>query len=342
MKLFENYLNDIYAGNNFRNWFKGSKIVDSNGNPLLLGHATRNFGFNRFKTRFIHLSTIDDAAYFSGGNKRMFRYKKTLDKLSNEEVISIFNKHFSYGQGILNILDDSAINAINTAYENTLSKLSSPEHKENLRKYGIDAQEEVEVHEHAYAMFRRIAERYNGKIFYREYSNGLPRLIPHGFGIDKASFTKWLKETFMTIGQIKRIILNCMFEKDSYMGKGGVYPLCARVVNPFHVNCQGNAWDKIYLLHDNCTDYDGICHKFREFGWDKYNGSHYGLGALDNEAIAILAQELGYDGVIFHNIREGAYGNQRMDTTYIVFSTKQLKSPFENNGDFGNVENIYK
>ena len=31
-----------------------------------------------------------------------------------------------------------------------------------------------------------------------------------------------------------------------------------------------------------------------------------------------------------------------MDTTYIVYSTKQLKSPFENNGDFGDVENIFK
>lgn len=27
---------------------------------------------------------------------------------------------------------------------------------------------------------------------------------------------------------------------------------------------------------------------------------------------------------------------------YIVFSTKQLKSPYENNGNFGDVDNLFK
>ena len=68
-------------------------------------------------------------------------------------------------------------------------------------------------------------------------------------------------------------------------------------------------------------------------------GSYFGL---DNESIAYLAKLCGYDGVVFKNIREGAYGNVRMDTTYIVFSTKQLKSPYENNGNFGDVDNLFK
>jgi hypothetical protein len=75
------------------------------------------------------------------------------------------------------------------------------------------------------------------------------------------------------------------------------------------------------------------------------NQTNLGRGSwfyLDNETIAEFAKELGYDGVVFKRIKEGSYGNVNMDTTYIVYSTKQLKSPFENNGDFGDVENIFK
>ena len=89
----EGFLDDVYGGDNFMRWFKGSKMVDENGKPLILGHATRNFGFKKFNTEFIHLSSIDDASYFSGGNKRLFRYKNTLSKLSDDDVIDLYNKH---------------------------------------------------------------------------------------------------------------------------------------------------------------------------------------------------------------------------------------------------------
>ena len=49
--LREGFLDDVYSGNNFMKWFKGSKIVDENGKPLILGHATRSFGFKKFCRR---------------------------------------------------------------------------------------------------------------------------------------------------------------------------------------------------------------------------------------------------------------------------------------------------
>ena len=133
-----------------------------------------------------------------------------------------------------------------------------------------------------------------------------------------------------------------MFGSDKYIGKGGTYALCARVVNPFHIDCKGNSWARIYVAPDNCTDYDSIFEKWNEAGLNKH-GEHKGTWiSLDNESIAYFAKESGYDGVVFHNIKEGGLENIRMDTTYIVFSTKQLKSPFENNGEFGDVENLFK
>lgn len=106
--LKEGYLDDLYLSDNFKRWFQGSKIVDENGRLILLGHATRSFGFNRFDTPFIHLSSIDDASYFSGGHKRMFRFKSTLNKLSDDEIIKLYNKHFAYREeNALHLLDEN-------------------------------------------------------------------------------------------------------------------------------------------------------------------------------------------------------------------------------------------
>ena len=344
MRLLENYLDDIYQSGNFLSWFKGSKMVDANGRPLLLGHATRNFGFNRFNTRFIHLSTINDASYFSGHNKRLFKFKNTLNKLSAEEIVAIYNDYFtSLNNGKLHPLDASAISFISNAYNDNLRRLSNEEEIAKLKKYHIDANEEYSRYLKAYKMFLKFAERYVGKMYFKEYSKGLPRLIPSGpYSLDNSRFNLWFKGYFMSIGQIKKIIMNEMFKKDAYEGKGGVYPLCAKVVNPFYIDCNGNSWDRIYIHPENCTDYEGMFMKYNELGWNKRGEKKGSWFSLDNEAIAILAYERGYDGVIFKNIREGAYGNVRMDATYIVFSTKQLKSPFENNGQFGDVENIYR
>ena len=174
----------------------------------------------------------------------------------------------------------------------------------------------------------------------RPYNKGMPRLTPSGFV--ERNVKLWISEYFPTIKQLRDDIVYEMFKKDDVIGKGGTYALCARVLNPFIIDCHWQPWYSISIRPDNCNDYDGLFKKFCEYGLNK---SNYGKGSwfnLDNETIASFAKELGYDGVIFNNIREGADGEIRMKTTYIVYSTKQLKSPFENNGDFGDVENLFK
>lgn len=122
--LREGFLDDVYSGNNFMKWFKGSKIVDENGKPLILGHATRSFGFKKFNTEFIHLSSIDDASYFSGGSKRLFRYKNTLSKLSDDDVIELYNKYLGHkSDGRYFKLDSNALARIEDAYRNEFVKI---------------------------------------------------------------------------------------------------------------------------------------------------------------------------------------------------------------------------
>lgn len=344
IRLNEGHLDNVYGSDNFKRWFSGSKIVDENGQPRLLGHATRNFGFNKFNTPYIHLAPINDAAYFSGGNKRMFRYKKTLDKLSPEELVNLYNKHFAYSEKY-HVLDSSAQERITKAYEDEIAKLHTAEEQDELRRYGHDPEKELEVVNTTYAMFKHIVQRYGDSIYYKEFQNGMLRLAPASWNItskkDKA-YELWSKGTFCTLNRMKQILSSQMFDEDEYAGNGGTYALCARIVNPLYVNCQGRAWDSICISPQTCEAYNSIFDKYSELGWNK---SGYNKGTwirLDNESIAYIAQQLGYDGVVFKNIKEGSYGNVHMDETYIVFSTKQLKSPFENNGDFGDVEHIFK
>lgn len=340
--LREGFLDDIYGGDNFMRWFKGSKIVDESGRPLILGHATRSFGFKKFNTEFIHLSSINDASYFSGGNKRLFRYKNTLDKLSDDDVIELYNEYLGFeNNGRYFRLDSDAFARIEDAYRNEFAKLSK------WAKDGEDdIEEEINNLKRAYSLFIRKANRFPNRLIYKGVyqEDTLPPLMPKGFDLDNEDFKLWINNYFITTSRLRKIVLNWMFKNDRYSGKGGTYPLCARVLNPLYVDCEGNPWNRIYVTPQGCNGYNKLFDKYHELGWDKNKIGQISKGSwliMDNESIAYLAKLCGYDGVVFKNIREGAYGNVRMDTTYIVFSTKQLKSPYENNGNFGNVENIF-
>lgn len=340
--LSEGYVDDVYESDNFKRWFSGSKMVDEDGKPLLLGHATRNFGFNKFDTGFIHLSSINDASFFSGGNRRMFKFKNTLDKLPDSDVVDLYNKYFTYnGDDNLVEITDQEFGRIIDAYDEKLREFDDPEKIERLRKYRIDVGNSIKLCEIAKELFLRRYAKNAGKLCFVSSSNGLPRLNPGADTkyTDKERINRWLTHTFPTMPQIRKELIETMFEKDRYEGKGGTYPLCARVLNPLHVDCHWNTWDCIYIYKD-FPEYDEFLDKYcEETGKRITRGSSFGL---DNESIAYIAKQLGYDGVVFHNIREGAYGEARMRETYIVFSTKQLKSPFENNGNFGDIENMFK
>lgn len=340
--LSEGYVDDVYESDNFKRWFSGSKIVDDEGRPLLLGHATRNFGFNRFNTEFIHLSTINDASFFSGGSRRMFKFKNTIDKLTDSEVVDLYNKYFTYnGDNGLVEITDAELGKIVNAYDQRMQELNTPEEIESMRKYRLDIENARKLCKIGKELFLKHYAKNAGKLCFVTWSKGLPRLFP-GIDVkytDKDRLNHWLKTTFPTMSQIRKWIIESMFEKDRYEGVGGTYPLCARVLNPLHIDCHWNTWDRIYIYKD-CPEYDRIFDKYcKETGRNIERGSSFGL---DNESIAYIAQQLGYDGVVFHNIREGAYGEARMKETYIVFSTKQLKTPFENSGEFGDIENMFK
>jgi len=50
MKFTEHYFeeNSMLDNPNFMKWFKGSKVVDKNGKPLVVYHGSKNAGFSVF------------------------------------------------------------------------------------------------------------------------------------------------------------------------------------------------------------------------------------------------------------------------------------------------------
>lgn len=347
--LVEGFLDDIYLSDNFKRWFNGSKIVDENGKPLLLGHGTMSFHSiyksKRFNTNFIHLASIDDASYFAGGKKRMFRFKNTINKLSDEDIINLYNKYLKYGSdGFIYLLDDEGIKKYNDKYNIKMAEMN-----QESKYYSLEKREKIRILlDISKNALLKHYQRNFGKLAYREvYEGSGPKIAPGYLDAekcinDKREIKKWLEFFYPTLKQVRNSVIGKMFSKDNYFGNGGTYPLCARVLNPLTIDCHGNIWSQIYVRPDNCDAYEALFDKYCEFGGNK-NGLKKGSWfELDNESIAYLAKKLGYDGVIFHNIREGADGEYRMKTTYIVYSTKQLKSPFENNGEFGDIENLFK
>lgn len=347
--LVEGFLDDIYLSDNFKRWFNGSKIVDENGKPLLLGHGTMSFHSiyksKRFNTNFIHLASIDDASYFAGGKKRMFRFKNTINKLSDEDIVNLYNKYLKYdSDGFMYLLDDEGIKKYNDKYNINMAKMN-----QESNYYSLEKREKIKIllDISKNALFKHYQRNF-GKIAYREFYEGSgPKISPSYLKAekcinDKREIERWLEFFYPTLKQVRNSVTEKMFSKGNYLGNGGTYPLCARVLNPLTINCHGNIWSQIYVRPDSCDAYEALFDKYCELGGNKNDLQKGSWFELDNESIAYLAKELGYDGVIFHNIREGADGEYRMNTTYIVYSTKQLKSPFENNGEFGDIENLFK
>ena len=65
--------------NNFDKWFKGSKVVDKNGNPLICYHGTPNGGFTSFKSNSHFTSDKDYAEVYYNQGASSISYKKTAD-----------------------------------------------------------------------------------------------------------------------------------------------------------------------------------------------------------------------------------------------------------------------
>lgn len=91
---------------------------------------------------------------------------------------------------------------------------------------------------------------------------------------------------------------------------GGILRLYARITNPFIIDAKGRMWDNL----------DGENHYVENFVSD--------------------AKSKGHDGIIIYNVVDG---NMRMNNEYICFSHNQVKSAYDNNGQYSlTSDNIYE
>ena len=92
---------------------------------------------------------------------------------------------------------------------------------------------------------------------------------------------------------------------------GGILRLYARIVKPFVIDAKGRRFDNL-------------------------NGDGSGIA----EDFVKEAKAKGCDGIIIYNVVDG---NMRKTNEYIVFSPNQVKSAYDNNGDYSLVsDNMYE
>lgn len=93
--------------------------------------------------------------------------------------------------------------------------------------------------------------------------------------------------------------------------EGGILRLYARIVKPFVIDAKGRRFDNL-------------------------NGNGSGIA----EDFVKEAKAKGCDGIIIYNVVDG---NMRKANEYIVFSPNQVKSVYDNNGDYSLVsDNMYE
>jgi hypothetical protein len=107
--------------------------------------------------------------------------------------------------------------------------------------------------------------------------------------------------------------------------KRGVYAVYLRMERPLVVDARGANWDNIPLTRTRTTRY-----QLRKYGIS---------GPTSVDALAYLARNLGYDGLIVEDVvdvyADNAEGiSNPRDTTYVVFDPRQIKSATGNRGTF--------
>lgn len=111
---------------------------------------------------------------------------------------------------------------------------------------------------------------------------------------------------YIRIDMLKNFITNTASDEG-----GGILRLYARIVNPFIIDAKGKTWDNL-------------------------NGNGYDIV----ENYVSDAKSKGHDGIIIYNVVDG---NMRMNNEYICFFHNQVKSAYDNNGQYSlTSDNIYE
>lgn len=156
-------------------------------------------------------------------------------------------------------------------------------------------------------------------------ARGEPLVVYHGS--PEATFTSFRA----TLTDQPKVMFSGSREiAETYTRKGlrtrpGVYAVYLRIENPLVVDVRGANWDNIPLTRTSTTRY-----QLRKHGIQ---------GPTSVDALAYLARRLGYDGLVVKNVVDVYADNTEgvsnpLDTTYVVFSPKQIKSATANVGTF--------
>ena len=291
---------DISNNPNFKRWFKDSKVVDSQGNPLVVYHGTGK-KFNKFNKS----KTVDSAFWFTSSERKLlsgeagaagsgdiipvYLYARNLagweeyEKWTYDEIISA-------GYDGIQLDDDYIVfepNQIKSIYNNG--------------NFSITSDNIFESDNQSYPPPKQVMQNPNFKRWFGDSkvvdSQGNPLVVYHGtlsqfdeFLIHDSKFTQ-LK------GQGVYFTDNPAYAS-KYAQKGGA---------------TGGSVTPCYLSINNPRYLDNA--ELRELRMQ------YGAGSdLSNPLI-----EQGYDGVIFTD--------SNGDKEYVIFNPKQAKSIY-NNGEF--------
>ncbi len=302
----------------FKDWFgdwendseNASKVVDENGEPLVVYHgsAAQFKAFDKSKNKKgywedkagNHIDYDSNKTFFFSSNKAVAKSYSLLDKMTGSEI------------------SKSGINTINKYLEgiNYITKLTPEDTIEKYQNIIADAIKDISTYRDTTIYKKLKAENINNTL---ALHNGKLMLVKNT--LEGLVFSKLPSRFFQdAIGSIKTVLNKRIesYSKPRTAWDGtpipvvnineGVYSVFLNIRNPF------------------AFDYKGV----------QINGKYkdkYPIKYINARQVKHAIED-GHDGVIYNNIADPYLANN-----YGVFNPNQIKSATDNNGEFSTTNN---
>ena len=368
----------------FKEWFGKSKIVDEDGNPLIVYHGTdEDFDtFDETKGRstmdiqgmFFSPWEIDASGYgknvksfylsiqnpapegvayrvlnkYKGQNDAGKKARQELIRLGydgvnngNEEYIAFYPSQIKSATDNVGTFDK---NNPNTRYQNRATDTEYLSLAEKYRDGTATEEEKAELE-------KRVEEAA------KEAGYNSPKLYhgtkAFGFTVFKNSdtgayfFTNRPETASTYSGKETLNNVNEKVRKDRTGSRRGNYSVYLRTDKLLTVDCMFRNWDDIAIDAREVDRTDGRFYGLKVKDGIRYSSKDY----TSTNDIVTFAEEKGYDGVVFRNLRDNSSENPRyrsiveggkgeklgVSDVYAVFDSSQIKSAdpvtYDDNGD---------
>lgn len=225
---------------NFKRWFgdwefhpeNASKVLDENGEPLVVYHGTLKGGFSVFNTQGLG-RTKGTGAWFTDSRQNV-----EFDSLDSIDVKTLFSEELRFAHSAIQSLKKDGYISSDKIYEGYSKGLFSKDEADHINKRFLDSQNFIRLQSEIFSVINSLDD----SIINLNNFNGLSISDEAYYGHSKEKINE-------AISVLEKLIRDEINSRNRYQ----IYDTFLNIRNPYIFDANGNEWNDLNGNHDNFT-----------------------------------------------------------------------------------------